>query len=93
MIMHPGLIVDFSFLGNVEVDHVLQAMHDGRVKRALARALFDAQVRREYRELRTQGMLVREAVETLAVRHHCSEETIRTIIYGKRERQTRSQRG
>ena len=85
--------MDFSFLGNVEVDHVLQAMHDGRVKRALARALFDAQVRREYRELRAQGKLVREAVESLAVRHHCSEETIRTIIYGKRERQTRSRRG
>ncbi len=93
MIMHPGLIVDFSFLGNVEVDHVLQAMQDGRVRRALARALFDAQVRREYRELRAQGLLVREAVETLAARHHCSEETIRTIIYSKRERQTRSQRG
>jgi len=85
--------MDFSFLGEVEVDHVLQAMHDGRVKRALARALFDAQVRREYRELRTQGQLVREAVETLSARHHCSEETIRTIIYDKRERQTRSQRG
>ncbi len=85
--------MDFSFLGNVEIDHVLQAMQDGRVKRALARALLDAQVRREYRELRVQGQLVREAVETLATQHHCSEETIRTIIYGKRERQTRSQRG
>ncbi len=50
-------------------------------------------VRREYRELRVQGLLVREAVETLAARHHCSEETIWTIIYGKRERQTRSHRG
>ena len=68
-------------------------MHDGRVKRALARALFDAQVRRDYRELRAQGQLVREAVEMLAERHACSEETIRTIIYGKRERQTRSRRG
>ena len=85
--------MDFSFLGKVEVDHVLQAMHDGRVKRALARALFDAQVRRDYRALRAEGKLVREAVETLSERHHCSEETIRTIIYGKRERQTRSQRG
>ncbi len=85
--------MDFSFLGNVEVDHVLQALHDGRVRRALARALFDAKIRREYRELRVQGKLVREAVETLAARHHCSEETIRTIIYGKRERQTRSRRG
>ncbi len=85
--------MDFSFLGKVEVDHVLQAMHDRRVRRALARALLDAQVRREYRELRAQGLLVREAVETLAARHPCSEETIRTIIYGKRERQTRSQRG
>ncbi len=85
--------MDFSFLGHVELDHVLRAMHDGRVKHALARALFDAQVRRDYRELRTQGLLVREAVETLAARHHCSEETIRTIIYGKRERQTRSHRG
>ena len=64
-----------------------------RGKRALARALLDAQVRREYRKLRAQGLLVQEAVETLAARHHCSEETIRTIIYGKRERQTRSQRG
>ena len=61
--------------------------------RALARALLDAQVRREYRKLRAQGLLVQEAVETLAARHHYSEETIRTIIYGKRERQTRSQRG
>ncbi len=60
------LFVDFSFLGKVEVDHVLQAMHDGRVKRALARALFDAKVRRDYRELRAQGKLVPEAVETLA---------------------------
>ncbi len=85
--------MDFSFLGNVEFDHVLQAMQDGRVKRALTRALLDAQVRREYRELRVQGQLVREAVETLAARHHCSEETIRTIIYDKRERQTRSRRG
>ena len=55
--------MDFSFLGNVELDHVLQAMHDGRVRRALARALFDAKVRREYRALRAQGKLVREAVE------------------------------
>ena len=85
--------MDFSFLGKVEVDHVLQAMHDGRVKRALARALFDAKVRREYRELRAEGKLVREAVEELSARHHCSEETIRTIIYGKREGQTRSRRG
>ena len=85
--------MDFSFLGSVEVDHVLQAMHDGRVRRALARALFDAKVRREYRALRVQGKLVREAVESLAARNHCSEETIRTIIYGKRERQTRSRRG
>ncbi len=85
--------MDFSFLGNVELDHLLQALQDGRVRRALARALLDAQVGREYRELRAQGQLVREAVETLAARHHCSEETIRTIIYGKRERQTRSQRG
>ena len=85
--------MDFSFLGKVEIEHVLQAMHDGRVKRALARAVFDAQVRRDYRELRAQGKLVREAVESLAARHHCSEETIRTIIYGKRERQTRSRRG
>ncbi len=53
----------------------------------------DLYIRREFRELRADGMLVREAVETLAARHHCSEETIRTIIYGKRERQTRSQRG
>ncbi len=83
--------MDFSFLGNVKLDHLLQAMQDGRVRRALA--LLDAQVRREYRELRAQGLLVREAVETLAARHHCSEETIRTIIYGKRERQTRSHRG
>ncbi len=85
--------MDFSFLGNVELDHLLQAMQDGRVRRTLARALLDAQVRREYRELRAQGQLVREAVETLTARHHCSEETIRTIIYDKRERQTRSQRG
>ena len=85
--------MDFSFLGKVEIEHVLQAMHDGRVRRALARAVFDAQVRRDYRELRAQGKLVREAAEMLAARHHCSEETIRTIIYGKRERQTRSQRG
>ena len=76
-----------------EMDEIIEAMQDGRVRRALARALFDAQVRREYRELRAQGQLVREAVETLAARHHCSEETIRTIIYDKRERQTRSQRG
>ncbi len=52
-----------------------------------------ANIGREYRELRAQGLLVREAVETLAARHHCSEETMRTIIYGKRERQTRSHRG
>ena len=76
-----------------EMDEIIEAMQDGRVRRALARALLDAQVRREYRELRAQGQLVREAVETLAARHHCSEETIRTIIYDKRERQTRSQRG
>ncbi len=75
------------------MDEIIEVMQDGRVRRALARALFDAQVRREYRELRAQGQLVREAVETLAARHHCSEETIRTIIYDKRERQTRSQRG
>ena len=68
--------MDFSFLGNVELDHLLQAMQDGRVRRALARALLDAKVRREYRELRVQGQLVREAVEMLAARHHCSEETI-----------------
>jgi len=76
-----------------EMDEIIEAMQDGRVRRALARTLLDAQVRREYRELRAQGQLVREAVETLAARHHCSEETIRTIIYDKRERQTRSQRG
>ncbi len=75
------------------MDEITEAMQDGRVRRALALALFDARVRREYRELRAQGQLVREAVETLAARHHCSEETIRTIIYGKRERQTRSHRG
>lgn len=85
--------MDFSFLGPVEVEHVLQALHDGRVRRALARALFDAQVRREYRALRAEGWLVQQAVEVLAEQHHCSEETIRTIIYNKRGRQTRGERG
>jgi len=77
--------VDISFLGKVEVDHVLQAMHDGRVRRALARALFDAKVRREYRELRADGLLVWEVVETLAARHHCSEERVVFVAGEARE--------
>ena len=37
--------------------------------------------------------LICEVMETLAARHQCSEKTIRTVIYGKREQQTRSRRG
>ena len=85
--------MDFSFLGPFEVEHVLQAMHDERVRNALARALFDGAVRREFRAMRSEGIKVQEAVETLADRYACSGETIRTIIYNKRERQTRGQRG
>ena len=87
------MLLDFSFLGAVEFEHVLQALHDDRVRHALERALLDGAVRREFRAMRAEGVKVQEAVEALADRYACSEETIRTIIYNKRRRQARGQRG
>ncbi len=85
--------MDASFLGPFEVEHVVQAMHDERVRHALERALLDGAVRREFRAMRSEGIKVQEAVEALADRCAYSEETIRTIIYNKRRRQARGQRG
>lgn len=80
-------------LGPIDVGLVFEALNDQRVHRALLRAIFDVKVRRDFSELRAEGRLVGEVEASLAERYCCSVETIRTIIYHKRKRQTRAQRG
>jgi hypothetical protein len=65
-----------------EVRRVVEALLDERVQRSLALALRDAQIRRQFRQLRRE-MTVALAVERLAEGFCLSEERIRTIVYRK----------
>lgn len=63
--------------------HVLDALQDPRVARALERAVRDLQIRAHFDQLRQKGVRVADAVEQLADEFFLSEERIRAIVYNK----------